>query len=83
MLPAEPFRRVDMRLLFAQKMMKVAPFTVQLPKGVRGGGVTPYTGKLRPKGVPFSGFRPCRYVKEPLIIIFRVGYGCISLFIST
>ena len=25
-----------------------------------GGGGTPYTGKLRPKGVPFSGFR---YIK--------------------
>ena len=81
---------------------------LSLPKASppgRGGGVLSimaYTGRLRPKGVPFSGFRyikrvrillklrfikghgnrPFRYLRGPLIKIFRIyaPYGCISLF---
>ena len=56
-------------------------------------GVLPimaYTGRLRPKGVPFSGFKyikglgfhKFRYLKGPLIVTFRIdaSYGCISSF---
>ena len=56
-------------------------------------GKCAYTGRLRPKGVPFSGFRYIKVevykrvgksviLKGPLIIIFRIDapYGFISLF---
>ena len=68
------------------------------PRG-GGVGLVPimaYTRKVRTKGVPFSGFRykfryikgkgnrSFRYLKGPLIIIFRIDArcGCISLFIE-